>query len=286
MFISIGRTTILVFAMFAYLLFLVAFVSGVVFVSGFGRSSLDDARGALWPGLPFDLALIALFGAQHSFMARRQVKIALRRVVPDVAERSLYVALASFALLAVIIAWQPLPLVVWSFDGAPALALRALAFSGWGLVVAATFMTGHFEMFGVAQALRHALGRPAASASFTTRWAYGLVRHPLMLGMLIAFWATPRMTGGHGLFALAMTGYIGLGIALEERDLVRDLGITYERYRARVPMLVPVLELTVLRRKPRQDTVASFDWVAGEILPGEPNWAPRFGRALRDAPRT
>jgi methanethiol S-methyltransferase len=236
-----SRLAALVYATVCYALFLLVFLYAIGFVAGVGvPKGIDDGpHGALLPSLLIDAGLLLLFAAQHSVMARPAFKRWWTRFVPPVAERSTFVLASSLALALLFWQWRPLPAPAWDIDP-PWLrgALHALSASGWLLVLSSTFLINHFELFGLRQAWRH--GRPPLETLFVTRAFYRIVRHPLMLGFLVAFWAAPTMSTGHLLFALATTGYILFAVkCLEERDLVALYGDTYRDYQRRVPMLLP-----------------------------------------------
>ncbi|MDJ0976131.1 MAG: methyltransferase [Planctomycetota bacterium] len=220
---------------------------GIAYAIGFLNNvvvpkSLDvGATTALSTALLVNVGLILLFGLQHSIMPRRSFKRALARVLPVWAERSLYV-FASGAALAVIYAfWQPMPEVIWSVE-APTMraALYGIQAFGWMLLVAATFMLDHFDLFGLRQVWAHVRGRPVEPLQFKTPALYRFVRHPIQLGVLVSFWATPEMTLGHLVFASAMSVYIVIALRFfEERDLLRDFGARYASYKEEVGMLMP-----------------------------------------------
>ena len=186
------------------------------------------------------MLLLGGFAIQHSVMARPAFKRWWTRFVPKPLERSTYVLLASAMLILLFACWRPLAAPVWHLDGTAALMLTVVQFSGWGLVLASTFMIDHFELFGLKQVLARATGRAESPPVFRTPLVYKRVRHPIYLGFLLAFWATPQMTVGHLLFAVATTGYILIGIWFEERDLVDLFGDQYRRYKAQVGMLLPL----------------------------------------------
>jgi methanethiol S-methyltransferase len=235
--LGIGYGAVVYAIFLATLLYAVGFVSGVIAPKGI------DA-GTVWPAsvaLCIDLQLLGLFMAQHSGMARRGVKRVLAGHVPPLVERATYVLCASLMLILLFAAWQPLPATVWlATDQRAVAAIRSLSALGW-LLVFGTFLTGHFKLLERKQAVLNFAGRVASAIPFRTPGLYRFVRHPLYLGFILAFWATPAMTAGHLLFASVMTAYICAGIWLEERDLLALFGDHYRRYRQRVAMLLPGL---------------------------------------------
>jgi len=225
----------------AYLLFLVAFLYAVGFV---GNIAVPKSIDAPTVDTPFawlvDALLLGVFAIQHSVMARPGFKRRWTRIVPEPIERATYVLFSSLALIAVFAGWQPLPLPVWDLRGtAGGSVLTAVFVIGWLVVLLSTFMISHFELFGLTQAWRRARAQPLDASPFREVLFYRFVRHPIMLGFLIAFWATPFMSQGHLLFAALTTGYILVGVRLEERDLMQHIGRQYVHYRARVPALIP-----------------------------------------------
>ncbi len=226
-----------------YLLFVVAFACMIAFLGDLiGPKTIDSgAAGPSLPALGVDLSLIALFGLHHSVMARSGPKKWLNRLIPAAAERSTYVLLASLILLLLAGLWQPLPGLVWDIRNAVLVGVvQGLFWLGWLIVLVSSFLINHFELFGLQQVYFNLIGKLPASPRFQTPWLYRLVRHPMMLGLLIAFWAAPRLSLGHLLFASGMTVYILIGIQFEERDLKRHLGEAYAAYQRTTPMLIPV----------------------------------------------
>ncbi|HET9532249.1 MAG TPA: isoprenylcysteine carboxylmethyltransferase family protein [Blastocatellia bacterium] len=236
------RILLFAYGSLSYLIFLGTFLYAVCFVGNFGvPTSLDGpSSGPLGASLAIDAGLLALFAVQHSVMARKWFKAWWTRIVPKPVERSTYVLFSSLALILLFTEWRPLGGVVWSVeDPVGRLVLWGLFAFGWGLVLASTFLINHFDLFGLRQVWLYLLNRPYNTLRFATPGPYRLVRHPLYVGWLFAFWMTPSMTLAHLLFSVATTVYIVLAIRFEERDLVREHGAAYEEYRRSVPMLVP-----------------------------------------------
>ena len=237
-----SKAASLLFAVVAYAIFFATFLYLIAFVGDLPWVPVTVDRGAEAApviALGVDFALIALFGLQHSVMARQGFKRAWKRVVPEPAERSFYVLAASAALIILFAFWRPIEGIVWSVSGAAAYALWALFALGWLIVLLSTFLINHFELFGLQQAWFHARGRQAAAPQFRQPLFYKHVRHPLYAGFFLAFWATPQMSYGHLLLALGMSVYMLIAIRYEERDLVGLFGEDYEQYRRRVGMLAP-----------------------------------------------
>lgn len=186
-----------------------------------------------------DLALLLLFALQHSVMARRPVKAWLSRRIPPALERTSYVLATDICLLLILVLWQPWAGDVWRVDGVAAVILWGICALGWVIAIAATFAIDHLELTGLRQAGWAPLRREDATSGLYVGGMYAVVRHPLMTGLLLAFWATPRMSASHLLFALASTGYIAVGVMFEERDLRRTFGAAYDDYADRVPGLLP-----------------------------------------------
>lgn len=234
------RPAHLAFSVLAYAIFGVALVWAVLFLTGAGSAPLVD-RGPAGSGaaaLPVDLGLLAIFAAQHSVMARPGFKRALARILPPSAERSLFVLAASLVLLLLFRFWRPIPRPLWVLPGWAGVAVGIAGWAGWAALIASTFMIDHLDLFGLRQGWQRFRGRSYSGPRFQTRWFYRWVRHPLMTSFLVIFWAAPRMTFGHALFAVAASGYILVGTWFEERDLVRSIP-EYPAYRRRVGGLLP-----------------------------------------------
>jgi protein-S-isoprenylcysteine O-methyltransferase Ste14 len=247
-----SRTLVPLYGTVSYVVFLASFLYAIAWLGNFlVPKTIDSGTPApLGEALLVNLALLTAFALQHSIMARPAFKRWWTRFVAPPVERATFVLFASLLLFAVCLGWRPLPEVVWAFDGGAGLALGALFAAGWLIVLAATFMINHFELFGLRQVWLHARGRAYTAPRYVERFFYRFVRHPIMLGFLIAFWAAPVMTVGHLLFAVTTTIYILVALQLEERDLVKEHGESYESYRERVPMLVPGLKGKTPRTQP------------------------------------
>jgi methanethiol S-methyltransferase len=238
------RVATVLYGAVSYLIFLAVFVYAIGFVTDIAvPRSVDRAIEApLAKAIVVDLSLLTLFALQHSVMARPAFKRWWTRYVPASIERSTYVVFASAALALMYWQWRSIGTIVWDVHPVPArVALAAVGGAGWVIVLASTFMIDHFELFGLRQVVHAWRSKDHVEKGFRTVLLYRLVRHPLMLGFLIAFWATPTMTAGHLLFSAVTTGYILIALQLEERDLANALGEPYRRYRERVPMLLPRL---------------------------------------------
>lgn len=236
------RTLAVIYGAVSYVAFLAVFLYLVGFVVDLAvPRSIDHAIEAPLPqAILIDVGLITLFALQHSVMARPGFKKWWTRFVPAAVERSTYVLLTSAVLTLMFWQWRSIDTVVWHLDSAPVrAALITLGGVGWLTVLASTFMIDHFDLFGIRQVWGNWRSKPAEEASFREVLLYRVVRHPLLLGFLIAFWATPTMTAGHLLFAVTITAYIFIAVRFEERDLVDELGEPYRHYQERVPMLLP-----------------------------------------------
>jgi len=237
----------------AYAIFLGTFLYAIGFVTGLPLAKTIDTgiAGSAVEAVMVNLLLLSLFALQHSIMARKGFKQWWTRFVPPVIERSTYVLLASLALILLLWQWRPIPTVIWQVDmPVVATALTVVSLIGWSIVLASTCMINHFELFGLHQVIENLFGRSLPAPRFRTPALYTVVRHPIYMGFIIAFWAAPVMTAGHLLFALVTTAYIFVGIALEERDLIAQFGDDYRRYRRRVGMLIPFRSRAAEQEKP------------------------------------
>jgi len=236
-----NRILAFAYGLVSYIIFLATFLYAVGFIGDFGvPKSLDSPATAPWTtALAIDLGLLALFAVQHSVMARRGFKSFLTRFISPVVERSTYVLASSVALLLLFWQWRPIGGVVWDVQNPIGRSLLYGGFAfGWLLVLTATFVINHFDLFGLRQVWRHLQGQPQGGLRFVTPVLYRVVRHPLYVGWFCAFWCTPAMTVTHLVFAVMTTAYILVAIQLEERDLIREHP-EYAAYRKQVPMLVP-----------------------------------------------
>lgn len=238
------RLLVIGYGSLSYVVFLAAFLYSIGFVGNLLVPRSID-RGIPSPAaaaLGVDVALLGLFAIQHSVMARPAFKRRWTRLIPATIERSTYVLLSSLLLLLLFWQWRTLPAIIWDVQWtAGRIALYGLFWMGWVIVLTSTFMINHFDLFGLRQTYLAWKQRTYSDLEFRTTLLYRLVRHPLMLGFIVAFWATPTMSAGHLLFAAMTTAYILIVLPIEEHDLGQALGDDYQRYRARVPMLIPGL---------------------------------------------
>jgi protein-S-isoprenylcysteine O-methyltransferase Ste14 len=237
-----GKILAFLYGLASYLFFLVTLLYAIGFVTGIVVPKTID-MGPVVPvteAVVVNLLLLTLFALQHSVMARPAFKKWWTRVVPESIERSTYVLAATLALALLLWQWRPMPAVLWqAADPTLAKVLIGISLFGWLTVLVATFAISHFELFGLHQVIANMTGSKMPAMVFKTPSLYKMVRHPIYLGFIIAFWATPVMTAGHLLFAAVTTAYIFVGIFLEERDLIGVFGDEYRRYRKQVSMLVP-----------------------------------------------
>lgn len=236
----------LVYGVLAYAFFFGTFLYAIGFVGNVvvPKSIDTGATAPLGVAIVIDAVLLSLFALQHSIMARHGFKRRWTKVVSWYVERSTFVVAASAVLALLLWQWRPIPAVVWDLRGTAFGGVLAVTFwIGWAVLLLATFLINHFELFGLQQVWLYARGAEIHRPDFKTPALYRMVRHPIYLGFVIAFWSAPLMTVGHLLFSVATTGYILVGIFFEERDLVAAYGQRYRDYCARVPMLIPFLKL-------------------------------------------
>lgn len=238
-----GRTLAFLYGVISYLVFFGSFLYAIGFVGNIvvPKSINSGVAGALVPSLIIDGGLLGLFAIQHSVMARQGFKRWWTQFIPKPIERSTYVLLSSLLLVLLFWQWRPIPGVIWNVTNPIGnFVLTALFWAGWLLVLVSTFLINHFDLFGLRQVYLFQKGKQYTELVFKKRLLYRFVRHPLLLGFVIAFWATPKITVGHLVFAIATTAYMLIAIQLEERDLANIHGDAYREYQREVSMLIPL----------------------------------------------
>jgi protein-S-isoprenylcysteine O-methyltransferase Ste14 len=237
------KSIILLYGIVAYFVFLIAFLYAIGFVGNMmvPKSIDSGTETTLFTSLFINVILLSVFALQHSIMARPAFKKWFTTIISPAMERSTYILLSSLALLLIYWQWQPITTIVWETENSVLSSIiTGIFFLGWGIVLLSTFMINHFELFGLAQIFDNLKNRQTPSPKFQTNYLYKIVRHPIMLGFIIAFWATPTMTVGHLLFTTVTTIYILIAVKyLEEKDLRKIIGEEYETYQKEVPMIVP-----------------------------------------------
>ena len=247
-----GRVAVFLYGVISYLVFFATFLYAIGFLINVGvPKGIDSGRqGSLLYAIAVDCGLLALFAVQHSVMARPWFKRAWTRIVPAPVERSTYVLFSSLALILLFWKWEPIGGTIWAVESPGARAVVYASYAlGWVILLLATFLINHVDLFGLRQVYLHLVGKPYTQLKFGTPFFYRYVRHPLYVGWLMIFWSAPVMTIAHLLFAVATTAYILLAIHWEERDLVR-FHPEYAEYRRRVPMLIPGTTRSSTSREP------------------------------------
>ncbi len=238
-----GRSLALLYGVICYAIFFVTFLYAIGFVGNlYVPKGIDsNPTTSFAEALLVDALLLGVFAVQHSVMARPAFKAWWTRIVPPAVERSTYVLFASLALILLFSQWRPIGGTIWTVENASLQTVLWMLFAlGWGMVLIATFLINHFDLFGLRQVYLNYQGRPYTPLKFGTPFLYKFVRHPIYLGFIIAFWSTPHMTAAHLVFAIATTVYILIAIQFEEHDLVASIGKPYEDYRRQVPMILPI----------------------------------------------
>jgi protein-S-isoprenylcysteine O-methyltransferase Ste14 len=254
------KISFFVYGVMSHLLFLATYAYMAAFVGDFPiwKSVSGPAAGPPALALAANFGLMMAFGLQHSVMARPAFKSVWTRIVPPAIERSTYVLISNFAMLAILILWRPMGAVVWDVENETGrILLQGLFGAGWLMVPAVSLLINHFDLFGTRQVWLHLRGREYTQLPFRTPGIYRRIRHPLYVGWMLAFWATPTMTTGHLLFASVFTLYMVIAIPFEERDLIRTLGEDYRAYREQVPALIPRPGMTATGGEPTLEDVPS-----------------------------
>ncbi len=278
-----GRIAALLYGIVAYLVFFASFLYAIGFIGNWVVPQSVDVGGAASPfgtALLINVLLLGLFAAQHNIMARPAFKAVWTKIVPEPVERSTYVLFASLLLFLLFWQWRPMTDEIWNVqDAAIAPLLTGLSLAGWGLVLASTVLINHFDLFGLRQVYLHFTKQEYVPSGFTTPLFYRLVRHPLLLGFMIAFWATAVMTVGHLVFAAVTTVWMLFSIQLEERDLVAFHGQAYKDYQKSVRMIIPLP-----KKAPAPESTASASAPAASEPPASAPPAPEPPAAAPSAP--
>ncbi len=246
-----GRITILLYGILSYLIFFCTFCYIIFFLQGLlvPKTILNGPEAPVWQAILINASFLVAFVIQHTIMARNGFKKWWTRIIPPAAERSTFVLITSLILIGMMWQWRPIGQMVWQVDNLVLeWVIRSVSFLGFGIVLYSTFLIDHFDLFGLRQVILHAMNKQPSPTPFNETSLYKHVRHPLMVGFAIAFWATPTMTFGSLLFAVLTTAYIVIGTKIEERTLIANLGDTYVQYMNRTPGLIPFT-----KRRPRNN---------------------------------
>jgi methanethiol S-methyltransferase len=247
-----SKALTLIYGFVAYAIFFFTFCYMIGFVGNWVVPKAIDAGapGVVTTSILINVGLLFIFAVQHTIMARIRFKRWWTKIIPAQTERSTFVLLTSCILLFLAWQWRPMTATVWQVGGDAGTVLSAISLIGWGIVLYATFLINHFDLFGLRQVVLYAQGKPYIPVHFQMKSLYRWVRHPLMVGFLIAFWATPHMTAGHLLFAGVVTAYVLVAIRIEEATLLALHGEAYRQYRDRVSALIPLKGIAPADWKP------------------------------------